>query len=368
MNETTFLYEKVKQQLLDDIGTMKKGDALPNRIMLSNKYQVARTTLERAISELEAEGYLTSRRGSGTYVTDRRPVPHGAGLLTVDDIPQNKDGDLWALLLSNILYDIYPHILRGVEDYANKIKKNLIICNTDNSGLKEDTYVRDLLKRNVSGFIVIPAIDGIYQATTFNAIMQYDFPVVTCVRPIPGFDFPGILLNNFEIGYLATTHLMEKGCRHVAYVSQKRYASTFERYQGYRTAIAHGGAKSQPDLSIFETDIDTAETGYEVTKQLLSEHPEVDGVFASNDRVAVGVYRAAQEMGRTVGEDIKVVGCDNTDICQNLPVKLSSVGFDAYAMGQRAAQYMHQLCSEGSSASVPTTIIPVELIERDSSK
>lgn len=367
MEKKPFLYDLVKSSLIEEISNMEYGDMLPNRMVLSEKYNVARTTLERAISELVAEGYLTSRRGSGTYVACKSGNLHGHPALPMQDIPYNTDGSLWALVLSNILYDIYPHILRGVEDYANKMQKSLVICNTDNLGDKQEAYIRALLKNNVSGMVIVPAIEGSPSQQIFGQLLDANFPIVTCVRPISGFDFPGILLNSFQAGFKGTNHLLEKGCKQIAFVSQKQYASTLDRYQGYLTALRNQDIRSENSLVAFEDSFQIERTGYEITKDILLRNPQIDGIFATNDRVAMGAYYAVEESGRQIGTDVKIVGCDNTDICNRLPVKLSSIGFPAYDMGLKAGEYLYQRCMGISRKDLPIAITDVELYIRESS-
>ena len=66
-------YADIKERLLkEEILIGNENDRLPSRSELINKYGVTRTTIERAISELTWEGYLSSRVGSGTYIAPRR--------------------------------------------------------------------------------------------------------------------------------------------------------------------------------------------------------------------------------------------------------------------------------------------------------
>ena len=70
--ENNLLYIRVKEQLIAEIKMLQPNDRLPSRAELSKRYQVTRTTIERAISELIGEGYLYARDCSGTYVAEAK--------------------------------------------------------------------------------------------------------------------------------------------------------------------------------------------------------------------------------------------------------------------------------------------------------
>lgn len=87
--EDTLKTNIAKQELLKRIQDMRPGTRLPNRIALAKSLNVSRTTLERAISELIAMGYLSSQDGSGTYV--QIPVQQKMDWTKIPDKPKTND-------------------------------------------------------------------------------------------------------------------------------------------------------------------------------------------------------------------------------------------------------------------------------------
>ncbi len=328
-------YNEVKEKLKADLANLSPGEGLPNRNALALRYGVARTTLERAISELIGEGVLVSRDGSGTYAAQCAPSAPSA--------PPPATASLWAILVSNILYDIYPPIVRGVEDFTNAHGINLVICNTDNENDKQDDYLRKLLDSGVSGVIVVPAISGALNTALLEELLRRGVSVVACVRPLGSYLTPGVYINSFQAGFMAVSHLIERGCRHIAYLSAPLYTSSYDRYQGYLAAHDERGIAHDPALIAFGHDLHDESLGEGAAYELLRTHPEVDGVFAFNDRVACGVVAAMERLRLVPGRDIRLIGCDNTDICQSMPVKLSSIGFHASEVGEQSAQMLYSL-------------------------
>ncbi len=349
-------YLKIKDQLIEEMRHMKPGANLPNRNDLAQKYNVSRITIERAISELTNKGYLSSRRGSGTFVSGNGGMEEA----------KTTASDTWALLLSNIIHDLYPYILRGVEDYAHKVGKSILICNTDNNPQKQDEYISRSLNSGVKDFIIIPAISFNASNEIFLRLKEHKANVVACIRTISGFDFPGVLVNSFQAGYKATKHLIEKGCKRIAFVAMPKYNSTIDRLQGYLTALNVNHIPLDENLVVYEKNINSSDVGYLLTKNLL-ENTQVDGIFAFNDRIAAGVYRAAEELGFTIGKDIKIIGCDNTDLCLRFPVKLSSISFNHYKIGELCATNLQRLINGEDAATLQNIFVDAEVFERESS-
>ena len=131
-SEDRYLHDRVKRHLLSLIGASPSGAKLPSRTRLAKDLSVARTTIERAVSELIGEGYLRAVDGSGTYVASRRPTRRPAA----DGAAMN-----WGLVIPDIVGDTFPQILRGLEDYAHKVNCHVIVCNSDNDYAKQYAYL-----------------------------------------------------------------------------------------------------------------------------------------------------------------------------------------------------------------------------------
>jgi len=148
MNANKLLYEKIKRRILKSIKSLEHNKRIPSRIELAKEYGVTRTTIERAVSELIGEGFLYTKDGSGTYVSD----------LYKKETEKLNNVNQWGVVIPNIMYDTYPEILRGVEDVASDNKINTLVCNTDNNPQKQKQYINNLIDTGVNGIIIVPSI------------------------------------------------------------------------------------------------------------------------------------------------------------------------------------------------------------------
>lgn len=356
MKENVFRYIEVKEKLIEQIKSLEPHVRLPSRTALAEQYNAARTTIERAISELIGEGYLYAKDGSGTYVSEGR----------TEQRARSANISI-GLIIPDIRHDTYPGILRGVEDMTNRHDISLVICNTDNQADKQAGYINKLIDSGIHGIIIVPAIIGHIDLSLFDKLREAGIPVVFCNRGIDGVEAPKVVSNNFYGAYVAVKHLIGSGCRNIAYISRPVYSTSYERYQGYTSALAEAGIGVDEKYVVFEPTFDTERQGYDSVIQLLRNDARPDGIFCFNDGIAKGAYEALEEKGLVVGKDVLLVGYDNTGICESLPVKLTSVKFQTYEIGASAAGLLLDMMNGESVRNNKIVVLQPELVVRQSS-
>ena len=106
---------------------------------------------------------------------------------------------------------------------------------------------------------------------------------------------------------MAAQHLIDCGCKSIVCVrGLDRISSASERYKGYQDVCMEQGIKEhsiQCDYSFHE--------GLEMTQKLLEQFPDVDGIIACNDMVAISIYKVLCRRNIRVPEDIQLIGYDN---------------------------------------------------------
>lgn len=108
---------------------------------------------------------------------------------------------------------------------------------------------------------------------------------------------------------LAAEHLLGRGCRRIATISGPLDVPAGQaRLTGFRDTMARHG---HPYIPIAEGRF-TQESGEAGMERLLAEHPDVDGVFAANDLMALGACHVLREHGRSIPGDVAVVGFDDS--------------------------------------------------------
>lgn len=270
-----------------------------------------------------------------------------------------KKSNTIGLIIPDILNPFFPEIARAVEDTANELGYNIILCNTDNSSSKEKQYFDMLFNKQVDGIIISSYA---VVADALLKIMDRKMPVVLIDNKFEGSNIPTITSNNRNGGKIATEHLIECGCSKVAYIGGYFHIEPVrERYEGYEE-VCKKNNMYYPNI-IRNCDF-SLKAGYDITKELLESNPDIDGIFAGSDLVAVGVYKALIDMGHRVPEDVKVIGYDglvsNTDY-----LDLSSIGQQIYACGRLAVEVIYKLI-KGEVLEQDSFVLNVNLVKRNS--
>jgi DNA-binding LacI/PurR family transcriptional regulator len=231
------------------------------------------------------------------------------------------------------------------------------------------------LNQGVEGIIVIAP-----HATAVRALLGIapDVPLVGvgCGISAP---LPSVAIDNPAGAARATRYLLDLGHRTVHHVGgPAHYLDGEERIEGWRVALETAGAR-QP--SVLRGDW-SARSGYEIGHQLV-DMPEVTAVFSANDQMALGLLRAFAERGRSVPEEISVVGFDDIPEAAYFRPPLTTVRQDFGELGRRALHLLidgiagDQAAVRAGGASVttgtygipgarPTLPIAPELIVRGS--
>ena len=240
-----------------------------------------------------------------------------------------------ALILPDILNPFFPALARGVEDVANNEGLTVILGNSDDLGLKESSYIKVLKKKYVDGFIFA---SNTIREEDVEALRKERIPIVLLDRGLNTASCTVIRSNNREGAKIAVQHLIERGCQRIAHIyGPQEVITARERLLGYEE-VAGGLSGYSPSLMVSGNfDI---QSGRNAVDQLLARHPDLDGIFAGNDLMAVGALKALHERGIQVPRQVKVCGFDGIGLTEITEPELTTVAQPIYEMGELAAQML----------------------------
>jgi LacI family transcriptional regulator len=178
---------------------------------------------------------------------------------------------------------------------------------------------------------------------------------------VPGLDANFVGTRNEDIGFLATSHLIEQGCKKIAHLKGPLLSPAEGRLEGYRRALKKHGLTPV----IEEASHDDA-GGYQAMKRLLRKKP--DGVFCFNDPVAAGAMRAILEARLSIPRDIAIIGAGNMHFADMFRIPLSTVDQDTRALGDEAAQLLLAGMAGKDKPPPRDIVLPPRLIVRASSR
>jgi LacI family transcriptional regulator len=267
------------------------------------------------------------------------------------------------VVIPDLMHSFFAEVAKGISRKLEPLGYQIVISNSEESPEAEDRQIQVLLSRSVDGLIVASShADG--RRELFRSLGKRRVPYVLIDRLPPALDAHFVGVRDEEIGILATTHLLDQGCRRVAHIRGKVVPTGAGRLRGYRKALARRGLKVR--AAYVATASDDA-TGYDAMRQLLAVDPPPDGVFCYNDPVAAGAIKAVLESGLRVPQDVAIVGAGNVHYSDLLRVPLTTVDQSSSLIGETAALLLIR-CIESETPVPPQRIlIAPRLVARESS-
>ncbi|WP_242212169.1 LacI family DNA-binding transcriptional regulator [Bacillus cereus group sp. BfR-BA-01383] len=210
-----------------------------------------------------------------------------------------QNSTIIALLVDNLRNLSNITLLHCIEEIAYKEGYQIIVCNIEN----KDRYIHMLKQNNVAGVILTKSV--------FKSIGEISFPfVVIEEKQSPA--------NYFESGQRAVSLLKEKGCHFLAYISERDESEEMEEHvSGFLDAVWEEG------ISYREESVQGYTNKQFIT--LLQNHPYIDGIVVSSDKVAIELIRAAKFLKIHIPDKLKIIGPNGSIECEWIGPSLPAI-------------------------------------------
>lgn len=266
-----------------------------------------------------------------------------------------------ALVLTDITNPFFTTVARGVEDAASERGYSVMFCNTDESEDEEVEHVHALLQKQVDGLLLVPARCS---PRSVDLAARRDTPVVLLDRRLDA-EVDTVRCDSEGGAYALTRHLLELGHREIAVLTGPSEVSvTVDRIAGYRRALEEGGVAGRDGL-ILTGRLQPA-SGAELARRALALAPRPTALFATNNFIAIGAYRALREAGLRVPEDVSLAAFDDLPAALVLDPFLTVAAQPAYDMGHKGAELLIDRLEDKGPPAIQHVVLPTELIVRRS--
>jgi LacI family transcriptional regulator len=266
------------------------------------------------------------------------------------------------LIVPDLMHSFFAEIAKGVSTASRPLGYDVVICNSEEDCAVESSEIDRLLARQVDGLILASAQPPSSSAL-FERIDARNVPYVLIDRRFPQARAPYVGADDEAIGRLATSHLIQRGCRRIAHIAGPSLAPGIGRLGGYREALHSAGIPVRDELVVQATDDASA---YDAVRRLLSLDPPPDGIFGFNDPVAAGAMKAVLAFGIRIPDGIKVIGVGNVHYSDLLRVPLSTIDQSSASIGTQAAEILVKAIGSKRRRPPRTIIIEPVLIARES--
>lgn len=284
---------------------------------LRDTYDVSKETREMVLAKAKELSY--------------RPNFNAMGLV-------NHKSHNIVVILPTVTNYYFSTVITGIQHVAYKYDYNIILHVTNESPERELIISRGLSLSSIDGALVCVTSES-SKCSHLQEIIDNGVPVVFFDRVAETIRTSKVMQNDFEGAFIAVEHLIKSGYTRIAHISGPVSLSfTKERLRGYLAALKKYRIPLNEKWIIHSQF--TQESGKADTERLWSATDKPDGIFAINDRKAIGAMIALKGMKIAIGRETGIVGFTNDPMSSIITPSLTTVEEPALEIGERSCELL----------------------------
>ncbi|MCG2460254.1 LacI family transcriptional regulator [Flavobacteriaceae bacterium F89] len=328
---------------------------------IARSLNIDSSTVSRALNDSP----LVKKATKDLILKKAREMGYKRNLLA-SNLRRNKSNTI-GVIVPRISRHFFSSTIAGIEEAAYKDGFNVIICQSLEQLNREQRIVENLLQNRVDGILISVSMETL-KGSHLEQCAVTDTPLVFFDRHIKDLPYSGqVLIDDFHGGFVATEHLILKGCKKIAHFTGPKNLEIYKnRLAGYRSAMEEHDLENNGNLilpsSLMESD------GFKLVAKLLDTVGDVDGIFCANDLVAIGAMKGLKALGKTIPDDIAIVGFSNEPISEIIEPSLTTIDQNGESIGRLACEMLlRQITRTDKMIRNKTVVLTPKLIERESS-
>lgn len=287
---------------------------------LRNPQLVAENTRQKIAQAIELFGYIPNR---------------------VPDILSNSKSRAIGVLLPSFTNHVFADVLKGIESVTDAAGYQTMLAHYGYSEHKEEQRIESLLSYNVDGLILS---ENHHTPRTLKMLEVANIPVIEIMdthelglQQTIGFD-------NVVAAQTMIDTMIARGCQNIVYFSAQMDKRTTLKMKGYELAMKKHRLKPR---FIATEESSSFTLGGQQLRLALDKYPQMDGIFCTNDDLAIGALFECQRLGIQVPEQIAIAGFHGHDVGRSITPRLASVITPRFEIGKVAAeQLLHRLTQQ----------------------
>ncbi|MFI1979833.1 MULTISPECIES: LacI family DNA-binding transcriptional regulator [Streptomyces] len=240
-----------------------------------------------------------------------------------------------ALIIPDIANPFYAELARGLQDALRRERLHVVICNTNADRAEELSYLDDAVRRRLDGVVITPQW---LVADDLGPLRAAGIPVVVSADTELA-DLDVVRADSREAIDQAVGHLAERGHRRLGMVAGPTGTPNGDpRLALYRAAARRHGLALPADLVVRGKH--TREAGAAGLRRMMSRAHPPTAIACVNDRSAIGVLEAAEDMGLRIPSDLALIGHDDIEVASLTRPRLSTIRYPAYEVGSTCGRLL----------------------------
>jgi LacI family transcriptional regulator, galactose operon repressor len=264
------------------------------------------------------------------------------------------------VIVPNLVDPFFAVCAQTVSVVAKEHSYSVIIATADEDAEMEFQEASRMLRRQVEGFVIIPAASGVSRITgsEFNRT-----PIVTLDRPLENSSCDSVVVENRFGSQLGVNHLIQHGHTRIAFFGLSRNLYTIKaRYEGYRDAIKKANLKPE---AYFGNG--TLAEMLPTMRSVLDQKNPPTALFCSNNLITRNAIHALSHFKVRIPEQVALVGFDDFETANILNPPTTVVRQPITDMARMGANILFSRLLNGDlSERGKHIVLPVELVIRES--
>jgi DNA-binding LacI/PurR family transcriptional regulator len=229
----------------------------------------------------------------------------------------------------------FAEILSGIGEAVQQKGYDLLLL-FRSTELEQD-YTSLYHSQKVDACIILGSSNSPYSEKALQQLWEQNLPFCLVNQHFANHAFNEIDADHVKGSYDAMQHLLSKGYKRIAFLNGSlQYSNSRDRLEGYQMALKEAGLAFAQERVFMGNYSRTS--GMQAARLIYEQKDNIDAVFVANDRMAIGLMQGLRELGVRAGEDIGIVGYDDSDAAHLSDMPLTTVHVPFYEMGKIAAE------------------------------
>lgn len=256
----------------------------------------------------------------------------------------------------------FASVIHSIEDHLKSAGYGILLYQTNESLANEKQGIKTLLEAQVDGIIASLSLETEEDISHFEEVVRQGKALVLFDRAHEGFKVPSVTLDDFQAGYLAAEHLLNKGHRDVLFMAPTQKIGIFrKRVAGFVQALRDQNIP-EPEKQVRYGTLSIA--GGRQFIQALEDIP--GAIIAGDDFAGLGMLKELQERGAA---KVAVMGFANEVFSEFITPSLTTIEQQPHKMGEECARLFLSMSKKKHLYDHPEQVVlqPL-LVERESTK
>jgi len=281
---------------------------------------------------------------------------------------KNKRTKNIAVIIPEIVHHFFTLIISGIEQKANELGYNVIVCLSNESFAKEVINMETMAGGSIDGFLLSLSKETMAKKDFHHLreVINQGMPLVMFDRVSDEIYCDKVIIDDARASYNTVKHLIYSGCKRIALLTTPDYVSVGKlRTKGYKNALKDEGIELDEDLIVRVDNVEELDAQVKT----LFDTQKFDAVFGVNELYAVVAMREAHSRGFIIPQEMRFVGFSDGILSKYAYLSLTTVVQHGYEMGQKAAKMLiDRLENDQKDDSFKMEVIKTSILQRESTK